>query len=78
MFPEKPEGVEYTYGERLFSHHYGKNQIEYIINKLSKIPYSRRAIGITWNHVIDPQVQILRVLFLFKELLQIIIIIILY
>ena len=30
------------------------NQIEYIINKLSKRPYSRRAQAITWRPLIDP------------------------
>ncbi|MFO7797372.1 MAG: thymidylate synthase, partial [Promethearchaeia archaeon] len=30
------------------------NQVEYIINKLSKKPYSRRAQAITWRPLIDP------------------------
>ena len=49
----KPEDIEYTYGERLFNHERGKNQIEFIIEKLSKKPYSRRAIAITWLHEKD-------------------------
>ncbi|MEM5820712.1 MAG: thymidylate synthase [Candidatus Aenigmatarchaeota archaeon] len=53
LSPNKPEGVEYTYGERLFSHEFGKNQIEFIIEKLSKAPYTRRAVAITWNHIVD-------------------------
>ncbi|MEM0480871.1 MAG: thymidylate synthase [Candidatus Aenigmatarchaeota archaeon] len=55
--PRKPEGVDYTYGERIFSHRFGKNQIEYLINKLSKAPYSRRALVVSWDHEIDQNVS---------------------
>ncbi len=48
---EKPDDVEYTYGYRLFSHGIAGNQIERMIEYLSKRPYSRRAISI----VIDPR-----------------------
>ncbi|MEM4460733.1 MAG: thymidylate synthase [Nanopusillaceae archaeon] len=51
--PEKPETVEYTYGERIFKHRFGKNQLEYLIEKLSKSPYSRRALVVSWDHEID-------------------------
>ncbi|MEM5831514.1 MAG: thymidylate synthase [Candidatus Aenigmatarchaeota archaeon] len=51
--PKKPFGVEYTYGERIFKHRFGKNQLKYLINKLSKHPYSRRALIISWDHEID-------------------------
>jgi len=47
----------YTYHQRLFAFEAeGKaiNQINYIIEKLSKTPYSRRAQGITWNPATDP------------------------
>jgi len=47
----------YTYHKRLFAFEMeGKiiNQINYIIEKLSKTPYSRRAQAITWNPMIDP------------------------
>lgn len=55
----KPEEGKwtYTYHERLANYKIeGKaiNQIDYIIKKLSKTPYSRRAQGITWNPGIDP------------------------
>jgi len=49
---KKPEGVDYTYGER-FLNYYNLNQLQYIINKLSKNPETRRAIMITWNPNID-------------------------
>jgi len=55
--PKKPDGVEYTYGERFFSHRYGKNQINYLIEKLSKAPYSRRALVVSWDHEVDQNVQ---------------------
>ncbi|HAM38712.1 MAG: hypothetical protein A2474_02160 [Elusimicrobia bacterium RIFOXYC2_FULL_34_12] len=48
----------YTYHERIFSYKIeGKviNQINYIIDKLSKTSYSRRAQAITWNVGYDPQ-----------------------
>ncbi|MCD6510347.1 MAG: hypothetical protein J7L11_08195 [Thermoprotei archaeon] len=47
------ERYEYTYHERLFSYRLPNgltiNQIEYIIQKLKKVPYSRRAQAITWQ-----------------------------
>jgi len=53
LSPEKPDYVEYTYGERFFRHDFGKNQIEYLINKLCSAPYSRRALVVSWNHMRD-------------------------
>jgi thymidylate synthase len=70
---EKPLGVEYTYGERLFNlklsrmSEYDKNvlkemhneastaldQVDSAIKKLKEVPYSRRAIAITWRHESD-------------------------
>jgi thymidylate synthase len=63
---EKPEGISYTYGERLFKYPLqglnekwtGEisstfNQIENIIDHLKKTPYTRRAIAFTWNVDID-------------------------
>ena len=47
----------YTYHQRLFKYEMeGKkiDQINYIINKLAKVPYSRRAQAITWNVKTDP------------------------
>ena len=47
----------YTYHKRLFAFEMeGKviNQINYIIEKLSKVPFSRRAQAITWNPLTDP------------------------
>ena len=47
----------YTYHQRLFAFEVERktiNQINYIIEKLSKTPYSRRAQGITWNPLSDP------------------------
>ncbi|MBI5144361.1 MAG: hypothetical protein HZA30_04765 [Candidatus Omnitrophica bacterium] len=48
----------YTYHQRLFDYEIGKkriNQIDYVIKKLAKVPYSRRAQAITWNPKIDPE-----------------------
>ncbi|MCM8818389.1 MAG: thymidylate synthase [Candidatus Omnitrophica bacterium] len=49
----------YTYHDRLANYHIPEkeekiNQLEYIINKLSETPYSRRAQGITWIPFYDP------------------------
>jgi len=57
---------EYDYHGRLFD--WGErlsiegtpvhiNQIDYIVNKLSQSPVSRRAIAITWNPVIDENLK---------------------
>jgi thymidylate synthase len=57
LSPKKPEGVEYTYGERFFAHRFGKNQINYLIEKLSKSPYSRRALVVSWDHEKDQNIE---------------------
>jgi len=57
-----PASFEYDYHSRLFDwgerlssngQNVHTNQIEYIIRKLRQSPNSRRAIAITWNPVID-------------------------
>jgi len=55
----KPEEGKwtYTYHQRLAAFNIedkAVDQINYIINKLSATPYSRRAQGITWNPKTDP------------------------
>ena len=49
----KPAGLNYTYGERLFSYKVEENteinQIQGIIEQLKKAPFTRRAVAITWN-----------------------------
>ena len=62
----KPENVDYTYGERLFSYalpeggqrsenelHGIINQIQLVEEKLRRNPYTRRAVAITWRHQKD-------------------------
>jgi len=47
----------YTYHQRLFRYPTPDgfvDQIEYIVSKLSRTPYSRRAQAITWNPKLDP------------------------
>jgi len=47
----------YTYHQRLFEYDAGKqavDQIAFMVEKLSRIPFSRRAQAITWNPQIDP------------------------
>lgn len=47
----------YTYHQRLFNYPTNGesiNQIDYISEKLSSVPYSRRAQGITWKPIFDP------------------------
>lgn len=47
----------YTYHKRLFQYEIEDkiiDQINYIISKLSKVPYSRRGQAITWNAKLDP------------------------
>jgi len=50
---------EYTYHERLFNyktiHDKKINQINFIIDKLSQVPYSRRAQAVTWKCWKDPK-----------------------
>ena len=55
----KPEEGKwtYTYHKRLFGYEIeGEtvDQIGYLINKLSSVPFSRRAQAITWNPKLDP------------------------
>jgi thymidylate synthase len=47
----------YTYHQRLFKYPASVgavDQIEYVVEKLSKVPYSRRAQAITWDPEFDP------------------------
>ncbi|MGB9727087.1 MAG: thymidylate synthase [Nitrososphaeria archaeon] len=47
----------YTYHQRLFKYPASAgvvNQIEYVVEKLSRVPYSRRAQAITWDPEFDP------------------------
>jgi len=58
----KPEEGKwtYTYHKRLFDYEIGGaniKQIDYMINKLSETPYSRRAQAITWNPKLDPPTE---------------------
>jgi thymidylate synthase len=50
--PRKPEGIEYTYGERLFSYQ-DIDQVDHVIKKLKDSPISRRAVAVTWNVLTD-------------------------
>jgi len=48
----------YTYHQRIFRYPVSDgevNQVEYIIEKLAKAPYSRRAQAITWKPDFDPR-----------------------
>ncbi len=48
----------YTYHSRLFRYELaGKtiDQVAYLIDKLARVPYSRRAQAITWSPALDPQ-----------------------
>jgi len=52
--------LEYTYHERLFSYTIDGevvNQINYVIQKLSKAPYTRRAQAITWRPNKDTRID---------------------
>jgi thymidylate synthase len=44
----KIRDVEYTYGTRL-REHFGKDQIQEVINYLKETPYTRRAVAVTWD-----------------------------
>jgi len=44
----KPKGIDYTYGERLFSFD-DIDQIENVTDMLKKTPHTRRATAITWD-----------------------------
>ncbi|MBC7188647.1 hypothetical protein H5U35_00295 [Candidatus Aerophobetes bacterium] len=50
---------EYTYHERLFNYTLPENsspvnQIDFVVEKLSKVPFSRRAQAVTWKCWMDP------------------------
>ncbi len=46
------QDVEYTYGQRLRAH-FGKDQIQSMIDYLKKVPFTRRAVAVTWDVVKD-------------------------
>lgn len=39
---------DYTYNERLFNYQEVVNQVDAMIGKISKEPYTRRAVAVTW------------------------------
>lgn len=48
----------YTYHQRLFKYECGESKVDQIgmlVDKLSKVPYTRRAQAITWNVALDPK-----------------------
>ena len=50
--PNEIPGINYTYGQRLFSHR-GIDQIQNIIDQLKVEPWTRRAVAVTWDVVTD-------------------------
>lgn len=49
---EKPEGVEYTYGNRLLKYRTAGgyvDQIGHVVAKLRESPHTRRAVAVTWD-----------------------------
>lgn len=51
--PERPEGVAYTYGERLRRHPEGGDQLSTILGRLKSTPDTRRAVAVLWDHAVD-------------------------
>ncbi len=49
---EKPDGIQYTYGNR-FRNYAGVDQLKYLIKILKEKPYSRRAVATLWNPIIE-------------------------
>jgi len=50
--------IHYTYHERLFNYPpFGIDQIDYIVGKLGKARFSRRAQAVTWNPKLDTWVD---------------------
>ena len=49
---EKPDDLQYTYGER-FRNYGNVDQLQYLIDTLRKKMYSRRAVAVLWNPMID-------------------------
>ena len=50
----------YTYHQRMFAYETPKgvvNQFDYIIDRLARVPHTRRAQAITWRVDVDPQVE---------------------
>ncbi len=52
LSPKKPDGVKYTYGNRLLDYE-GVNQLQYMIDMLKEKKYSRRSIATLWNPPLD-------------------------
>ena len=54
LSPEKPEGVSYTYGERLRRHPLAGDQLLKLVERLRGAPDTRRALAVLWRHDVDP------------------------
>ncbi len=50
---DRPDGVAYTYGERLNAHPLAGDQVEHIVSALASKPETRRAVALTWLHGVD-------------------------
>lgn len=48
--PSRPEGVSYTYGERLRSHPEAGDQLKELVTKLKISPHTRRGLAVLWSH----------------------------
>ena len=48
--PARPEGVSYTYGERLKVHPAAGDQLAALVERLRASPGTRRAVAVLWSH----------------------------
>lgn len=66
---EKPNDLQYTYGERLRNYE-NIDQLQYLIDTLQKKMYSRRAVAVLWNPTIETLVDEVPCIDLYQAIVQ--------
>lgn len=66
---EKPDGVQYTYGNR-FRDYDNIDQLQYLIDILREKMYSRRAVAVLWNPTIETSVDEVPCIDLYQAIVQ--------
>lgn len=61
--------ITYTYGNR-FRDFKGTDQLEYMVNTLKQEPYSRRAVAILWDPILDTKTKEVPCLNLYQAIVQ--------
>lgn len=69
LLADKPDGIKYTYGNR-FRDYEEVDQLEYLVTTLQEKLYSRRAVAVLWNPVIETHEEEVPCMNLYQAIVQ--------